>query len=157
MNKFKMHITTNQVELINEWIKSRGGVLVWNSISLSNPGAQLLTPYLDSEGKVREQKPAYYTSNTPKHVKSAEEVAVIIPKVFKRFHVAVRPGAQGFSLKVTDGGTRRIHSYLEKAGEGSWYEFDYCNYDNCIIYQKEREMPLSEYGENKKPEGSNEQ
>jgi hypothetical protein len=53
----------------------------------------------------------------------------------KRFHVAVRIGGQGFCLKVTDGGTRRIWRELAKAGTGSFYEFDY-NTQEAVIYKE---------------------
>lgn len=51
----------------------------------------------------------------------------------KRFHVAVRWGAQGFSLKLTDGATRNVRRALAKAGEGSTYTFDY-DTQECVIY-----------------------
>jgi integrase len=37
----------------------------------------------------------------------------------KRFRIGIRLGAQGFRVKVTDGGTRRIWRELAKAGEGA--------------------------------------
>ena len=43
------------------------------------------------------------------------------PVEVKRFHVAVRLGSQGFSLKVSDGGSRRIRREVAKAGAGAFF------------------------------------
>ena len=51
----------------------------------------------------------------------------------KRFRVGVRWGSQGFMLKVTDGGTRRIWKEVSKAGEGAYYRFDYMTQEAVIM------------------------
>lgn len=37
------------------------------------------------------------------------------------------------TLKVTDGGSRRIRAAVSKAGEGSWYTFDYSTQEAVIL------------------------
>jgi hypothetical protein len=73
------------------------------------------------------------------------EIDVIVPKVFKRFHGAVRMGSQGLSMKLTDGASRRLKSYLAKAGQGSWYEFDYGAEENVVILVPDKTVPLSKW------------
>jgi hypothetical protein len=56
----------------------------------------------------------------------------------KRFRVGIRLGAQGFKVKVTDGGTRRIWREIAKAGEGSFCEFDYMTQEAVIMKPEAR-------------------
>ena len=76
-----------------------------------------------------------------------EEIEVATYKEVKRFHVATRVGDQGFSVKVSDGGTRRIHKEVAKAGEGAFYEFDYGDYDNAVIVAPVAVVPLKEWAD----------
>ncbi|KPK66804.1 MAG: hypothetical protein AMS21_01225 [Gemmatimonas sp. SG8_38_2] len=116
-----------------EWIRGRGGVAVWRSINLSNPGASWSTPAM-TDGKPT-CKPTWQAGSEPERViTDANEIDVVEAREVKRFHVAVRRSDNGLMLKVTDGGSRRIRRECEKAGEGSWYEFDYGDYNNAVIY-----------------------
>ena len=72
------------------------------------------------------------------------EVEVHVPKEVKRFHVGVR---MGFTIKVTDGGTRRIRCEVAKAKEkygDAWYEFDYVTQD-AVIMVPDVKIPLEEF------------
>lgn len=81
-------------------------------------------------------KPNWQCDSTPSLIVTDPAlIEVYEPVVWKRFHVGVRMGSQGMSLKVTDGGSRRIRAEVEKAGEGSYYEFDYWAHENCLIYK----------------------
>ena len=51
----------------------------------------------------------------------------------KRFRVGVRWGSQGFTLKVTDGGSRRIRREVSKAGDGAYHVFDYMTQEAVIM------------------------
>jgi hypothetical protein len=62
----------------------------------------------------------------------------------KRFRVGVRAGSQGLSLKVTDGGTRRIRSAVKRAGEGAYYKFDYSTQE-AVIFKPGTQIPLLEF------------
>jgi hypothetical protein len=48
------------------------------------------------------------------------------------------------AVKIRDGSLRRILRECEKAGEGSWYEFDYGSYKNTVIYKPGKVIPLEE-------------
>lgn len=134
---------------ILDWIKNRGGILVWESVNLSNPGASWTTPALDEQGNPS-RKPTWEAANEPaRKITSADEVDVVTAKEVKRFHVGVRMGSLGMSLKVTDGGTRRIRAEVAKAeqksGKEAWYEFDYGDYKNAVILVEGDRVPLNEY------------
>ena len=53
------------------------------------------------------------------------------------------------SLKVTDGGTRRIRKEVGKAGEDAWYEFDYGTQE-AVIFVPGEVVGLLEYLERRK-------
>ncbi len=103
---------------IQEWISSGRGVQVWKSVNLSTPGAAIFTPGDASKPRYDVVPVDLVTSIDRFHfVKELKEV--------KRFHVGIKMGAQGFSLKVTDGGSRRINKELLKLGPEATYHFDY--------------------------------
>jgi len=130
---FKHTCTIENAPRFAEWIKTRGGVAVWRSVNLSNPGASWSTPALTVEGEPT-PKPTWQADSQPESVfTDPADIGVSIDKEVKRFHVAVRPGSNGLSLKVSDGGSRRIRKEVEKAGEGAYHVFDYYDYDNAVI------------------------
>src|ERR1035437_8627895 len=121
----KHRVKAENAARIWEWLETRGGIVVWDSVNLSNPGASWTGPLNDKDGKPA-IKPNWQCANTPGRViTDAAEVVVDVPKEVKRFHIAIRMGSQGISYKVTDGGTRRIRAACAKAGKDSWYEFNY--------------------------------
>ena len=141
----KHRISVESAALVREWLLSRGGIAVWHSANLSNPGARWTTPLRQADGSFT-RKPSWESESTPARVIfHAASVEVVVPKEVKRFHVATRVGAQGFMVKVTDGGTRRIRAEVSKAGDDAWYEFDYGEHKNCVIYAPARVVPLEEW------------
>lgn len=131
--------------LIKSWLAERGGVAVWSSVNLSNPGASWTTPVRASDGSLA-TKPTWQAGNAPSRIiTDPAEIIVDEPQEVKRFRVAVRMGSQGTMLKVTDAGTRRIRAAVVKAGEDAWYEFDYSTQE-AVIFRPGRSVPLAEYG-----------
>jgi hypothetical protein len=51
----------------------------------------------------------------------------------KRFRIGVRGSDNGLSLKVTDGGSRRIRSAVAKGRDGARYVFDYDTQEAVIL------------------------
>lgn len=143
--KTDKHITQERhAETFLQWLRERGGIAVWRSINLSNPGASWSTPALEADGKPY-GRPNWQTENTPHRIiTDAEDVLVLTPREVKRFHVAVRVGSQGLTLKVTDASTRRIRKAVDKAGEGAWYEFDYSTQE-AVIYVPDAQVTLAEW------------
>ncbi len=127
---------------MKDWIANRGGLFIWQSINLSNPSASWTTPARTEDGQPY-QKPTWQAAAAPaRHITSADDVEVVTANEVKRFHVGVRQA--GLSIKVTDGGSRRIRAAVEKAGEGAWYEFDYSTQE-AIILVPGKVVPLNEW------------
>jgi len=127
-----------------EWIRNRGGVAVWRSVNLSNPGASWSTPALDLEGKPY-PKPTWEADSKPEAVfTNPADIIVTFDKEVKRFHVAVRMGGQGFMVKVTEASSHKIHKAVEKAGKGAYYRFDY-DTQEAVIYVPVREITLEQW------------
>ena len=123
--------------MISDWLKNRGGILVWQSVDLSDPEHVVTTPALDQLGN-RPKKPDWKCDDNPTLLTNPDEIGVASSVEVKRFHVATRMGSQGFCIKVTDGGSNRIRREVAKAearyGYGKvWYCFDYSDYDNAVI------------------------
>lgn len=128
----KHQITSRDVPLIVDWLKHRGGVLVWKSINLSNPGASWTTPALQADGAPA-VRPSWEAANEPaRHITDPAEIEVIALREVKRFRVALRRGSQGLSIKLTDASSARLRRELEKAGDQATYQFDYCSQEAVI-------------------------
>lgn len=138
-------VTVSDAPKFIEWIAQRGGVAVWNSINISNPGASWSTPAQNLDGSPAE-KPTWQAANNPERIiTDAREIDVVVPKEVKRFPVSVRPG-DGLQIVVSDGGTRRIRRELAKAGGAAWYEFDYMTQEAIILVPSET-IALDKYDE----------
>jgi hypothetical protein len=140
--------TAENADKFRNWLQTRGGILVWSSANLSNPGASWSTPALTAEGKAY-PKPTWEAANNPRLITDPGEVVVSIDREVKRFHIAVRRGSQGLTLKVTDSGTCRIRAAVERAGKGAYYMFDYETQD-AVIKAPVSQQPISEYIAQKK-------
>lgn len=128
---FKHECVEENAPKFSEWIKSRGGVAVWQSVDLSDPGFSLSTPAKTTEGMTY-PKPHWKVGNEPALVVTdPNDVGVVRFKERKRFRIGVRRG-DGLKFECTDGATRRIRREVAKAGEGSTYVFDY-DTQECVI------------------------
>ena len=129
---------------IFDWLQNRGGIFIWNSANLSNPGGSWKTPATHEDGTIG-TRPTW-EAGSYRHITDVADVKVYIDMEVKRFHVAVRPGGMGF--KVTDGGSRKIRAEVAKAeekyGKPAWHVFDYYSQDAVIMVQEEA-IPLSEW------------
>jgi hypothetical protein len=144
-------IDHNNADRILDWMRTRGGILIWKSINLSNPALSWTTPALTEEGEPY-SKPNWQSASSPdRHITDPSEVDVTTAVEVKRFHVGVRIGSQGLMAKVTDGGSRRIRAEVEKAeekyGKPAWHEFDYGDHNNAVIFVEGERMSLSELAE----------
>ena len=144
MTTTKHVVLAQNAAQIKYWILNRGGILIWNSIDLSDLGKSWTTPATYANGATW-SRPSWQASNTPSQkITSLDEVEVQVPKEIKRFHVALRMGSQGLMLKCTDGSTRRIRKAVEKAGPDAWYAFDYSTQE-AVIYVPDKKVPLEEW------------
>ena len=138
----KLRIKPGVVDRAREWIAERGGIAVWNSVWLTDPSYQVLTPAM-TDGKPSE-KPSWKVGDKPEVVTDPSLVEVAVPKEVKRLHICIRQGTGNpFMFKLTDTSSARVHRALEKFGRDAWYEFDA---DECVIFVPDRLMPLVEFG-----------
>ena len=144
MPDIRHRILAANAEQIWKWFQERGGIAVWKSVDMSNPGRSWTTPLNDADGnRMRQQD--WRMEETPSLViADPTNVVVDVPREVKRFHVAVRAGSQGLTLKCSDASSRRIRRECAKAGEESWYEFDYENQEAVILVPGESK-PLPDY------------
>lgn len=115
-----------------DWILNRGGLAVWLSADLSDPAKSWTGPVRDPQG-VYNTKPHWQAQSEPVVITDPSEVGVCESKEVNRFRVAIRTGAQGFTLKVSDGGSRRIRAAVAKAGDGAFHTFDYGTQEAVIF------------------------
>lgn len=140
---FKHECSPENALLFHDWILNRGGVAVWSSINLSNPGATWSTPANNTDGSPT-TKPTWQADSVPSMViTDPHEIAVITGKEVKRFHVGVKRG-YGLSFVLTDAASRRVRKAVEDAGEGSWYVFDY-DRQNAVIMAPSVTMSLDSF------------
>ena len=125
-----------------DWIEKRGGVAVWKSVNLSNPGVSWSTPALAPDCSPY-QKPSWESDSVPhKVITNPAEIAVVTRKEVKRFHVAIR--VSGMSVKLTSGSSRRVDKAVDRAGEDASYHFDYENQEAVITVPSET-VPLLQF------------
>lgn len=128
-----------------EWINERGGVAVWKSVDLSDPGCSFSTPAI-TDGEPT-KRPHWKVGESPDRViTDASDIDVIKYKVVKRFHVGLRRGGNGLKIKLTDAASARVRREVEKAGDGATYEFDYSTQD-ALILTPDGVTPLNQWEE----------
>jgi len=138
-----IQVNDYNAEKIRSWIATRGGVAVWNSCNLSNM-RELFCPVLDETGHPN-GKPAWDMPDKPTTIITDESgIEVSYAKEVRRFHIAVRRGAQGFMLKCTSASSARIEREVRNAGPGAYYQFDHDSQD-AVIFAPEKIIPLTEY------------
>ena len=139
----KHEVSPENAPLFLEWIRSRGGIAVWNSADLSNPGASWSTP-AETNGKPT-SKPGWQSESKPARViTDANDVVVVSRKEVKRFRVAIRSGRNSLRFRITDGSQRKLDNALEKAGDGSSYEFDYSTQE-AVVFAVDGKVSLAEW------------
>jgi len=141
----KLQVAPDNAARFAIWLQSRGGLLVWNSADLSDPGASVTTPALTVGGEPTASPGWKFPGPPARHVTSVDDVEVVIDRVVKRFHVAVRPSGNGLALKVTDAGSARIRREVEQAGPGAYHRFDYGQHENCVICAPAKVVPLVQF------------
>ena len=158
--RMKEHvILPENADRIRDWIQNRGGIFIWSSIDLSDPGKTWTSPSTDKDGN-RVTKPHWQCGEEPiRHITSEDDVVVEVPKEVKRFRVGVRRASNNpWRFKVTDGGTRRIRSACARAteryGTEAWYCFDY-DTQEAVIMVAEKRVPLPQWGKTDENKNTN--
>ncbi len=135
--------TADNAQQLWNWLLTRGGLYLWRSINLSNPGASWTGPATNEDGTPK-TKPNWQCENEPhRHITDPDEVLVDVPQEVKRFRVGLERGS-GFQVKCTAGASRKIRQAVEKAGEHAWYEFAY-DTQEAVIFVPGESLPIREY------------
>jgi hypothetical protein len=129
------------------WVETRGGVLVWESANLGNPGASWTTPALTEEGQDY-PRPTWEAAKQPsQHIRSLDAIEVVPTREHRRFRVAVRRG-HGLQFVLTDAASRKVRKAVADAAKASgtdaWHGFDY-GAQEAVIYTALPGVPLSEW------------
>lgn len=125
--------TAENAQRFWDWLTTRGGLAIWGSVNLSNPGLTWTAPHLDPQGLPKD-KPNWQCGSSPiRIITDPSEVLVSVDTEVKRFHVALRRGSQGLTMKLTDASSARVIKATEKAGEGAYYVFDYETQEAVIL------------------------
>jgi len=138
------YITTPEIaERVAEWLRTRGGIAIWQSIDLSYAGQTITTPVNTSEGKPY-PKPTSWVGETPECI-ITDFADVLVSNVVevKRLHVALRMGNNG-KIKCTDASSHLIRCAVAEAGEGAYHVFDNKTRE-AVILKPESQVPLLQY------------
>lgn len=123
-SQFKHSCEEKNARKFWHWIKTRGGIAVWKSVNLSNPGASWSSPVRDKDGNTY-GKPNWQSANEPVIFDNPDEVGVYQKSLYKAVPVALRRSGNGLTLKLTDASQRKVDKLLraceEKHGD-SFYE-----------------------------------
>jgi hypothetical protein len=143
--QLKPYITTpDNAGKIADWLRTRGGIAIWQAIDFNRLGQTLTTPLNTADGQPH-AKPTHWVDSTPACV-ITDFADVLISKDVEvsRLKVALRLGSNGLQVKCTDASTRRIRTAIAKAGTGAYHEFDY-ETQEAVIFKPQSQMPLLDY------------
>jgi hypothetical protein len=108
---------------VSRWIEHCGGVAVWESGDLGQPGRSWLTPVSLTDGSPA-QRPHWSADTRPQRVIAEPgQVVVVERREAKRLRIAVRPG-YGLGFRLTDASSKRLERALAETGEGAIYTFE---------------------------------
>lgn len=149
MNSYAVSCAPESAPKLADWIANRGGVAVWKSINLSNPGAEWMTPSLDAAGN-RTPKPTWQAGNEPDRVVAhTDRVGVMTVAYYKRVRVALRLSGSGLSLKLTDHSQHTLDRVMaecrEKHGSAFYERADEDGRPGMNIYYTTGEVSLTEW------------
>lgn len=132
MSTFVHIVTPENAPRIREWFATRGGIAVWSSADLSDPAWSCTTPLRGEDGAPT-PKPHWKASTPPTAITDRAFVGVTSYEEVRRFRVALRRGAQGLKIKLTDHSSAKLRAALDKAGDGAVYQFDYEDQQAVIL------------------------
>jgi hypothetical protein len=143
INEAKIQVAPENAGKFKEWLATRGGIAIWHSADLGDPGKTWSAPYLGADGQPK-KKESWQMEDAPRRVVTdIAQVEVVTDREVKRFHVGVQRGS-GLSFTLTSAASRRVRKELAKAGPGAGYGFDYMAQD-CIITVPDKVVPLADW------------
>ena len=137
---FPITCVPENAERFAMWIRERGGICLWKSLNLSNPGASRCTPFRTEDGQ-EASKPSWQADNAPAVVvTSMDEVGVEIPVEVRRLKIHLVQ--HGMKVVLTDASTRKVREAVDKAGDRAFYTFED---DMAVIWEVRGTVGLEEW------------
>jgi len=149
LTKPELHYCTPETaHRFADWLATRGGIAVWRSGNISNPGASWSTPALVLDGTPT-PRPTWQAEMTPERIiTDIALVRVSMWREVKRIKVSTRMGTQGLTIKLTDASADRLRQTLarlsRKHGKDTTYGFDY-NTQEAVISVEDEAIPLADW------------
>lgn len=142
INATKYQCSPADAAKVYDWLKNRGGLMIWKSANLSNPGASWTTPRLRADGS-ESPKPTWEADEKPDRIiTDAGDVEVVQDREVRRFRVKIEP--HGLTIKLSFTSSERVRAAIEKAGPGATYKFDYSSQEAMILVP-DKVTPISEW------------
>lgn len=107
-DKFKIEIAAADAPRITDWIATRGGVAIWQSLDLAEAGQRTFTPALTADGKPTTAPNWRYNTKPVEIVTQPNDIGVYSEILFKAFPVSLRRSNNGLTLKLTDGSQHKL-------------------------------------------------
>ena len=129
---------------LKEWLATRGGLAIWESQDLGDPGKTWTTPVKDAAGQVN--GPPHWKCGgkdaKPKQIiTDIRQVEVVIDREVERFRIKVKRGS-GLMIVLNDASSKRVRDAEARIGKGAYHTFDH---DEAIILAPEKIIPLAEF------------
>jgi hypothetical protein len=149
MTMEKHVVEQTNAALIWSWLQERGGIIVWQSHDLSNPGRSVTTPARTADGNPV-TSPGWRYPEPTRHITDPADVVVTLERVLETVPIKVRMGSQGMSLKVTDASARKmdrkVANHQKRQANPVWWEptgdlFDH----SAVIVTEDKRQPIAEF------------
>ncbi len=135
-------VHTFQAAKVARWLQHCGGIAVWGSLDLSDPGREWFTPARLTDGTLP-SPPHWSAPNKPKRiVTDIEQVFVVTHREAARVRIAIRRGSYGLRWKLTDASSARLRKALAKAGSTAVHVFEG---DHAVVHVETSRTPLADW------------
>lgn len=94
------------------WLQERGGIIVWESQDMGNPGQSVTTPYRSADGSPA-GSPGWRYPTPTRHITDPADVVVLATRVLKTVPVRISR-ADGFRLIVANSSVDKLGRMVEK-------------------------------------------
>jgi len=108
---FKIEVTRKDAPKLLDWLTSRGGIAIWESLDLARAGQRSFTP-------ADNPSPGWQFGSKPAEiVTDRTDVGVYDETLYKAFPVSCRLGSNGLTLKLTDPSQRKLDKVMQECAD----------------------------------------
>lgn len=148
---FEHEVAKENAKKFWDWIKDRGGVAVWRSVDLSDPGQSWSTPRMTATGEAA-SPPTWRASAAPdKVITNPANIGVYDRELVRTIRVGIERGSE-LSWVLTAAASDRLRLALRLIGDGAFYEFSLDDNGRrvAVLY---RSVPLGSLADYARKEG----